>query len=290
MSAALFFLVAAVLPTVSAGAAEVPKGSAGEAEVPGGRAWPVGRGPAVVRGWEPPPSAYAAGHRGVDLAARAGQEVRAAAPGRISFAGPVAGRGVLTVTLDGSGDPPLRTTYEPVRAVVAEGARVTAGQVVAVLEPGAYHCPATSCLHWGLRRGTAYLDPLSLLPPGLLHKGPPRLLPVYGVPPPDPRGTSGPGGAPGAGGAAGASERSGVLRGAKAAALVPDALHGLALTAATVLAYALRRREPRRRTRWRPQRWPQGRPGKAEPGGGRVGRAGATGGGRVSRGRPAVPS
>ncbi|WP_323188083.1 M23 family metallopeptidase [Streptomyces sp. NBC_00237] len=148
------------------------------------RSWPVGVRPPVVRAWEPPPSRYAAGHRGVDLAAVPGEGVRAAAAGKVSFAGRVAGRGVLSITLPGSGDPPLRTTYEPVRPLVAEGEEVAAGQVVGVLESGAYHCPAVSCLHWGLLRGADYLDPLSLLPPGLLHRGPPRLLPVFGVPAP----------------------------------------------------------------------------------------------------------
>jgi hypothetical protein len=164
----------------------------------------------------------------VDLAARAGEEVRAAAPGTVSFAGRVAGRGVLSITLAGTGDPPLRTTYEPVRAVLAEGAEVVAGQVVAVLEPGAYHCPAVGCLHWGLLRGETYLDPLSLLPPGLLHRGPPRLLPVFGVPPPVP----GPEQAP----------REAKVAALAGAARAPDALHGLALTAATAVAYVLQRR------------------------------------------------
>ncbi|MYW08344.1 M23 family peptidase, partial [Streptomyces sp. SID2563] len=90
-----------------------------------------------------------------------------------------------SVELAGTGDPPLRTTYEPVRPLVAEGDEVTAGQVVAVLEAGQFHC-AAGCLHWGLRRGEAYLDPLSLLPPSLLRRGPSRLLPVYGVPLPEP--------------------------------------------------------------------------------------------------------
>ncbi|RNG16600.1 peptidoglycan DD-metalloendopeptidase family protein, partial [Streptomyces botrytidirepellens] len=125
---------------------------------------------------------WAAGHRGVDLAARAGQAVRAAAAGRVSFAGPVARRGVLTIELSGTGDPPLRTSYEPVRATVPKGARVTAGQVVGVVEAGPFHCP-TGCLHWGLRRGDRYLDPLSLLPRSMLRGGPSRLLPVFGIPP-----------------------------------------------------------------------------------------------------------
>ncbi|MFI5521911.1 murein hydrolase activator EnvC family protein [Streptomyces platensis] len=152
------------------------------------RSWPVG-GPAgaqptVVRGWQPPPSPWAAGHRGVDLAASAGATVRAAAPGRVAYAGTVAGRGVLTLEVSRSGRPPLRTTYEPVRPTVRKGQRVKAGQPVAVLQDdGPFHC-REPCLHWGLRRGKTYLDPLSLLPRSMLRGGPSRLLPVFGIPVP----------------------------------------------------------------------------------------------------------
>lgn len=150
----------------------------------GGRSWPLAGRPAVLRGWDPPVGPYGPGHRGVDLGAGPGARVLAAAGGRVSFAGRVAGRGVVSVEVAGSGSPPLRTTYEPVRALVEEGARVRAGQPVGVLEKGPFHC-AEGCLHWGLRRGDAYLDPLSLLPPALLHTGPSRLLPVFGVPEPE---------------------------------------------------------------------------------------------------------
>ncbi|MBT2386990.1 M23 family metallopeptidase, partial [Streptomyces sp. ISL-11] len=131
------------------------------------------------RAWAPPPVAWAAGHRGVDLDARAGQPVRAAAPGTVSFVGTVAGRGVVAVELAGSGEPPLRITYEPVRPAVGKGDRVEAGQVVGALAPGPFHCPA-GCLHWGLLRGDTYLDPLSLLPPWMLRRPPSRLLPLTG--------------------------------------------------------------------------------------------------------------
>ncbi|WP_280862357.1 M23 family metallopeptidase [Streptomyces sp. SAI-144] len=143
-----------------------------------GRAWPVGARPTVLRGWEPPATVYGRGHRGVDLAAPPGSPVRAVAPGRVSFAGRVAGRGVVSVELAGTG---LRTTYEPVTASVEKGAELAAGEVVGTVEPTGSHCTST-CVHWGLRRGEAYLDPLSLLPPWLLHRGPSRLLPVLGVP------------------------------------------------------------------------------------------------------------
>lgn len=175
----------AAVPDTTAGAGT----GTGADGVSGDRAWPVGLRPTVLRGWEPPASPYGPGHRGVDLAATAGTPVRAAAPGRVSFTGMVAGRGVLSITLTGTGQPPLRTTYEPVTALVAEGDEVTAGQVVAVLGPGPFHC-AGGCLHWGLLRGETYLDPLSLLPDALLDRGPARLLPVFGIPEPAP--TSGP--------------------------------------------------------------------------------------------------
>ncbi|KJK52230.1 M23 family metallopeptidase [Streptomyces sp. NRRL F-4428] len=120
----------------------------------------------VARWWDPPPTPYAAGHRGVDLAAPVGARLRAVAAGRVHHAGQVAGRGVLSLALPNG----LRTTYEPVRPLVAEGEEVAAGQVVAVLTEGS-HCPAP-CLHWGLLSGEAYLNPLALL-----ARPSPRLLP-----------------------------------------------------------------------------------------------------------------
>ncbi|MET8582800.1 M23 family metallopeptidase [Streptomyces collinus] len=143
-----------------------------------GRAWPVGARPVLLRGWEPPATVYGPGHRGVDLGAAPGAPVRAVAAGRVSFAGRVAGRGVVSVELTGTD---LRTTYEPVRASVRKGDEVRAGEVVGTVETAAAHCP-TTCVHWGLLRGETYLNPLSLLPPRLLHDGPSRLLPVLGVP------------------------------------------------------------------------------------------------------------
>ncbi|MEU5044266.1 M23 family metallopeptidase [Streptomyces griseorubiginosus] len=143
-----------------------------------GRTWPVGIRPTVLRGWEPPATVYGRGHRGVDLAAPAGTPVRAVAAGRVSFAGRVAGKGVVSVELTGTD---LRTTYEPVTASVAKGDEVEAGEVVGTVNATGSHCTMT-CVHWGMRRGETYLDPLSLLPPWLLHRGPSRLLPVLGVP------------------------------------------------------------------------------------------------------------
>lgn len=176
----LLFLLTVLINASRPGAEPLFLGPAAtDTSVPAvGRAWPVGTRPPVLRGWEPPATTYARGHRGVDLAAPAGTPVRAVAPGRVSFAGRVAGKGVVSVVLTGTD---LRTTYEPVGASVKKGDEVTAGQVIGTVEPTGSHCTAT-CVHWGLLRGDAYLDPLSLLPPWLLHRGPSRLLPVLGIP------------------------------------------------------------------------------------------------------------
>ncbi|MFJ2650629.1 peptidoglycan DD-metalloendopeptidase family protein [Streptomyces sp. NPDC087420] len=146
-----------------------------------GAVWPVTPA-SVLRAWDPPASVYGPGHRGVDLAAAPGSAVRAAAAGRVLYAGRVAGRGVVSITLADTGDPPLRITYEPVDPLVAKGDEVAAGETVG-RRAGASHC-ARGCVHWGLRRGDVYLNPVSLLPRSELTRPPPRLLPTFGVPVP----------------------------------------------------------------------------------------------------------
>jgi len=111
----------------------------------------------VVRPFQPPAEVWGAGHRGVDLAAAVGADVVSPADGTVTWAGVIAGRPVLVVS---HGE--VRSTFEPVDAVVAVGQRVVRGQVVGRLAAG-HACPAPSCLHWGLRRGPDYLDPLSLV-------------------------------------------------------------------------------------------------------------------------------
>ena len=121
--------------------------------------WPLAGWPHVGRPFQPPLSKYGPGHRGVDLVAGADSAVLAAADGIVVFAGELAGRGVVSVQHpDG-----LRTTYEPVAAVVAQGATVVRGQLLGVVQPGHSGCPAAACLHWGVRRGQVYLDPLRLI-------------------------------------------------------------------------------------------------------------------------------
>ena len=139
-----------------------------------GFGWPLGDPPVVDRGFEPPLSAYGAGHRGVDLRAAVGAPVLAAGSGQVSYAGLLAGRGVVTVTHPGG----LRTTYEPLAVAVHVGQAVNGGDLLGHLTTGHTSCRAdTTCLHWGLLRGQSYLDPLSLVVPTRT-----RLLPL-GLPP-----------------------------------------------------------------------------------------------------------
>ena len=142
--------------------------SAGAEDDPVGH-WPLHPEPEVVERFDPPDTPYGAGHRGVDLAGRVGQTVRAALAGQVTFAGRLAGRGVVTVTHG-----PTRTTYEPVTATVTVGDPVAAGAPIGSLELVGSHCFPRTCLHWGWLRGEAYLDPLRLV-----GGGPVRLLPLW---------------------------------------------------------------------------------------------------------------
>ncbi|MNW66435.1 hypothetical protein D3C74_449070 [compost metagenome] len=87
----------------------------------------------------------------------------------MTFVGTVVDRGVVVVLHDDG----LRTSLEPVAGSVGPGTRVARGEVVGTLESSpdggggaaAGHCVPASCLHWGVRRGERYLDPLALLAP-----------------------------------------------------------------------------------------------------------------------------
>ena len=136
--------------------------------------WPLQPEPEVVVGFDPPDSAYGAGHRGVDLAGSVGQVVHTALPGQVSYAGSIAGRGVVVVDHGAT-----RTTYEPVTATASLGAPVARGDPIGTLQLGGSHCFPRACLHWGWISGSGiegetYLDPLRLV--GL---GPIRLLPLW---------------------------------------------------------------------------------------------------------------
>jgi murein DD-endopeptidase MepM/ murein hydrolase activator NlpD len=139
--------------------------------------WPLQPQPVVVQGFDPPAVEWEAGHRGVDLRGAFGQPVHAGLPGTISFAGRIAGRGVVVVDHGAT-----RTTYEPVVAQANVGDHVVAGQVIGSLELFGSHCLPRVCLHWGLIEGADhYLDPLTLVGCG---PQPVRLLPLHSPAPP----------------------------------------------------------------------------------------------------------
>ncbi len=157
--------------------------------------WPLSPRPELARGFTAPASRWGPGHRGVDLVGRVGAEVRAALPGRVTFAAPIAGRGVVVVDHGG-----VRTTYEPVHARVAVGATIGRGAVLGTLQHGGSHCYPRACLHWGLLRGQDYLNPLTLVGAGPLRllawrdesapvplPGPSGPTRAVAVPPPGPR-------------------------------------------------------------------------------------------------------
>ena len=134
-----------------------------------GWAWPLAPDPRVVRGFDPPGQPWLAGHRGVDLSASVGQVVRSPAAGMVTYAGRLAGRGVLVIAHEGG----LRSTLEPVTPTTTVGSTVAAGDVVGAVssEPG--HCAPAACLHWGVLRVRTYLDPLTFV-----GRGPVLLLPM----------------------------------------------------------------------------------------------------------------
>ncbi len=127
--------------------------------------WPLRPEPEVVADFDPPDSTYGSGHRGVDLGGAAGQQVRTALAGTVSYAGPLAGTGVVVV---GHGD--TRTTYQPVLA------SVTVGDVV----------------ERGCRARDPRAPPLALLPAGVPALG---LDPRRDLPGPAPARRSRPGAA-----------------------------------------------------------------------------------------------
>jgi len=157
MTAVTALLIAVLLPAGPAAA-----------NPPARWSWPIEGTHQVTRVFDPPAVTWGSGHRGVDIAGAASAPVYAAGAGTVTYAGVLAGRGVVAILHSGG----LKTTYEPVTASVAVGTSVAGGQQIGTLEAGHPGCPVAACLHWGLRRGEVYLDPLSLLRPRKV-----RLLP-----------------------------------------------------------------------------------------------------------------
>lgn len=124
--------------------------------------------------FDPPPQPWNAGHRGIDLYASPAGEVYSPGSGVVVFASYVVNRPVLSIELDVG----LRSSMEPVANLVEVGQRVRKGDLVGTVDdaPDAGHCEPDWCVHWGLRRGDDYVNPLDWL----TGYGPIRLLPLRG--------------------------------------------------------------------------------------------------------------
>ncbi len=157
----------ALLSGAGAAPAFATSSSAAPADATAGRWRPPVQPVRLVAAFDRPAHNWLPGHRGIDLRTEPGQAVRAAGAGRVSYAGGLAGRGVVVVD-HGS----VRTTYEPVEPSVLVGEWVDAGQVIGIIGTGTGHCGDGDCLHLGLRRARVYLDPRLAL--GGAH---PRLVP-----------------------------------------------------------------------------------------------------------------
>lgn len=146
------FLLAAVL---------VLPGSAADPQAATPRAswdWPLSPRPAVLRAFDPPDKPWMSGHRGVDLeATHDGVPVASPEAGTVTFVGVVVDRPVITIDHGGG----LRSSFEPVESPLAAGDQVARGETIGTLQPG--HCGSLPCIHWGVRRGDIYINPLDFV-------------------------------------------------------------------------------------------------------------------------------
>jgi murein DD-endopeptidase MepM/ murein hydrolase activator NlpD len=122
----------------------------------------------VVDPFRQPPCPFCAGNRGIDYAVDPGTVVRHAAPGRVEFAGTVAGTRYVVVSLANG----WRLTYGQLTEVeVDAGDAVLAGGLVG---------RASGTFSFGLRVGDEYVDPEPFIGRPVTR---PRLVPVDGTPP-----------------------------------------------------------------------------------------------------------
>jgi len=121
--------------------------------------WPVDGSRAVISSFHAPAHDYAAGHRGIDIAAAAAGStdavaVRAPTGGTIAFRGVVVDRPLVTIDHGGG----LVTTLEPVFTHLRPGDVVAAGEQVGTAETGGHSARGT--LHVGVRLNGDYINPM----------------------------------------------------------------------------------------------------------------------------------
>lgn len=152
MTVAKLTLTALLAATLFAGSASAP------APASASWSWPLPPKPSVLRTFDPPDKPWLSGHRGVDLGPTSdGAPVTAPSDGVVAFAGVVVDRPVLTID-HGDG---LKSSFEPVTSELKAGDAVRKGQVIGTTDPG--HCSSAPCLHWGVRRGEDYVNPLGFV-------------------------------------------------------------------------------------------------------------------------------
>lgn len=141
---------------ISVSVSPVPTSASAAARITTGWTWPVAAPHAITRPFIAPATAYAAGHRGIDIISTEGADVVAPADGVVYFAGVVVNRPVLSIRhADG-----VVSSYEPLDAAVPVGTVVLRGQFLGHLLPG--HCNSV-CLHFGVRLFGEYVSPLNYL-------------------------------------------------------------------------------------------------------------------------------
>lgn len=138
-------------------AAATPAAAAG---IGGGQWIPPVSGP-VLRSFDPPETRFGPGHVGVDFGIAPGTPVHAAGDGVVVFAGRV-GAG-LHVVVRHPGD--IRTTYSFLAsATVVVGQQLERGATLGTSGgTGAGH--GSGVLHFGVRVGATYVDPMLLFEP-----------------------------------------------------------------------------------------------------------------------------
>jgi murein DD-endopeptidase MepM/ murein hydrolase activator NlpD len=115
----------------------------------------------VVRPFHAPVSRYGAGHLGVDLFAVPGTPVRAAATGTVVFAGPVGSSRHVVVRHAGG----LRTSYSFLASIRVRAGEVVRRGAVVGTAGGRGERHETGVLHFGLRVGDVFVDPMRLFAP-----------------------------------------------------------------------------------------------------------------------------
>ena len=158
----IFFVVLALLGPDAAHAGATPRAERWQ--------WPTSTPVPVVEGFAPPAHDWLPGRRGVTLQYPAGSPVYACSAGTVTVAGPVAGRGVVSIR-HSIGARDIWSTYLPITPTVDVGEHVEKGDMIGVVEGD------SQTLHWGAKTGRrTYINPIRMT------LGHPRLLPWDGTP------------------------------------------------------------------------------------------------------------